>query len=426
MTRCDYCGKRINELPFHCKFCGKEHCSNHRLPEEHKCKELIESKKHNQERWSKAIIGTQKHSYKKFKGEHHKKQDKELGKNKLGFLEKTKRKTNAYASNLFYDVKSWLKHRDCRKYSFANRSNYLLSIVLGFVISIVAFIIIYSNIEKLNEIKIWIIKIGGVLLLTSLFFTIKYGYKLLKEAFNLLKRQRNWIKYLIMILFLLLLWQAYTNKDTVLNPVFDIYNNTNFSYFAPLSFGNFSFESNSNPSSTYSNANKEGSSLGDFVQGVFDPKSQIDISELEQEVHRRINTERTNNGLSPLNWDSKIVKIARDHSEDMVTRNFYSHDNPDGEDPTGRGNRQGYPCTKDYGSYYTYGLAENIAITPIYSNVVGCGSTTSLNSLAECIVDGWMTSPGHRENILTGTYTKTGIGIAYSNDDEAYSTQNFC
>jgi len=37
MARCDYCGRRINELPFHCKFCGKEHCSNHRLPEEHKC-----------------------------------------------------------------------------------------------------------------------------------------------------------------------------------------------------------------------------------------------------------------------------------------------------------------------------------------------------------------------------------------------------
>lgn len=164
----------------------------------------------------------------------------------------------------------------------------------------------------------------------------------------------------------------------------------------------------------------------DFAKGIIDPKSQIDISELEKEVNRLINLQRTNNGLGPLVWDNKLVLIARAHSQDMVNRNFFSHDNPSGEDPTDRANRQGYSCRKDYGSYYTYGLAENIAKTPVYSNVEGCGSTTSLDSLAECIVDGWMTSPGHRENILTKTYTKTGIGIAYSSDDRAYSTQNFC
>lgn len=162
------------------------------------------------------------------------------------------------------------------------------------------------------------------------------------------------------------------------------------------------------------------------AQGIIDPKSQIDINELEKEIHRLINIERTNNGLNPLVWDNQIYSIARAHSEDMVERDFFAHENPDGEDPTDRAERQGYICRKDYGSYYTLGLAENIAMDPIQSNVVGCGSTLTLSTLANCIVQGWMNSPGHRKNILTATYTETGIGVAYSEDDEALITQDFC
>lgn len=414
MTECSRCKRRIREVPFNCRYCHKDYCSNHRLPEDHKCKVLEKYKSHNKERWKKAITSNKKHRIRRGK---HKESSK-----KQTFFDSLKNNL-VYKYDNFFD---WLRRREHHKYNYDKRTNYLITTSLLFLVSIVGFSIFYSNIQRLNEINLWIIKLGGLLLLVSSFFIIKYSWRIIKELINLLKRQRNWLKYLIIILIIFLLWQAYTNKDTVLNPLFDVYNNTNFSYFAPVGLGNFSLESGSNPSSTYSNINNGNSGFGDFVQGVFDPKSKIDISELEQEVHRRINTERTNNGLRPLSWDSKIVQIAREHSEDMIARNFYSHDNPDGEDPTDRGNRHGYDCTKDYGSYYTYGLAENIAITPIYSDVIGCGSTTSLNSLAECIVDGWMTSTGHRENILTSTYTKTGIGIAYSENDEAYSTQNFC
>lgn len=37
MTRCDYCGETINELPWTCKRCGQTFCGNHRLPEAHDC-----------------------------------------------------------------------------------------------------------------------------------------------------------------------------------------------------------------------------------------------------------------------------------------------------------------------------------------------------------------------------------------------------
>ena len=429
MTECNYCGKKIEGvLPHKCKFCGQIHCHNHLLPESHDCVGLEEHKKRHIERWRDASIFSSVKEYEepeeiidKPRKNIHKSHSKR-NYNKQYFNSKVKN----YFLTKYEDLIYWLKKREHYKYDYSRRANYLITTILIFVASIVGFNIFYSNATKLNEINLWIIKLGGILILTSLFFAVKFGWRLGKEGINILKRQRNWLKYLIIILIIFLLWQAYTNKDTVLNPVFDTYNRTNFSLFAPVSFGNFSFEGDSSQSSTYSNTNKGNSGFGDFVQGVFDPKSQIDISELEQEVHRRINLERANNDLKPLSWDSKIYQIAKEHSEDMIIRNFYSHDNPDGEDPTDRADRHGYSCVKNYGSYYTYGLAENIAITPIYSDVIGCGSTTSLDSLAECIVDGWMTSPGHRENILTSTYTKTGIGIAYSDNDEAYSTQNFC
>ena len=44
----------------------------------------------------------------------------------------------------------------------------------------------------------------------------------------------------------------------------------------------------------------------------------------------------------------------------MSNRNYFSHDTPEGLDPTDRGNNAGYTCRKDFGSYYTEGLGENI------------------------------------------------------------------
>jgi len=220
MARCGYCGRRIKELPYKCHRCNKTFCSKHRLPENHKCKPLEESKKHNQERWSKTIKNV--YSNKEVKSEHHEKTKHSY----MKFLEKSRRKTKAYFSNLVYDIKDWLLRRGHRRYSFSYRSNYVFSIILGLIISIVIFAIIYSNIQKLNDINFWIIKIGSVILLVSLFFILKYGWKVLKETFNLIKRQRNWIKYILIILILILLWQGYAHRTTILNPTFNYYENT--------------------------------------------------------------------------------------------------------------------------------------------------------------------------------------------------------
>ncbi len=46
--------------------------------------------------------------------------------------------------------------------------------------------------------------------------------------------------------------------------------------------------------------------------------------------------------------------------------------------------------------------------------------------LAELVVDGWMDSSGHRENILKDSYDLEGIGVAIDSTEQVYITQNFC
>ena len=38
---CAYCGD-VTEMPFHCNYCKDPFCSEHRLPEEHRCVKLTQ------------------------------------------------------------------------------------------------------------------------------------------------------------------------------------------------------------------------------------------------------------------------------------------------------------------------------------------------------------------------------------------------
>jgi len=161
-------------------------------------------------------------------------------------------------------------------------------------------------------------------------------------------------------------------------------------------------------------------------------ESGFDGRVVEQHIYELTNSEREDVGLSALSRVHIIDSIARDHSQDMSDRDYFEHDSPEGLDPTDRGDRAGYDCRKDYGSYYTYGLAENISYGYTYSSYTVSGVTTSYSwldgeeDLAREIVTGWMNSPGHRENILDDSYNRIGIGVVINDDEEVYSTQNFC
>ncbi|MDD1677476.1 MAG: CAP domain-containing protein, partial [Methanomicrobiales archaeon] len=148
-------------------------------------------------------------------------------------------------------------------------------------------------------------------------------------------------------------------------------------------------------------------------------------AEIEQSVFRLTNEERIRYGLSALVWDDALAVVARDHSRDMAENGFFSHTNPAGEDPTARAQRHGYPTRKSLGGgSYQIGIAENIAKMPT-GNVVGIGYVApDAESVARALVQGWMDSPGHRENILAEKIDHLGVGVAF--DGTYYlATQNF-
>lgn len=121
----------------------------------------------------------------------------------------------------------------------------------------------------------------------------------------------------------------------------------------------------------------------------------------ELQVLDLVNKYRTEAGLKPLVWDDDLAEVARMHSEDMASRNFFDHENPDGESPFDRMRKHGI-------NYMA--AAENIA----------AGQTTP-----ESVMNSWMNSPGHYANIMNGNLGKLGVGIARGGSYRIYWTQCF-
>ena len=159
----------------------------------------------------------------------------------------------------------------------------------------------------------------------------------------------------------------------------------------------------------------------------------ININSLEKQIHDLINTERIEHGLSALSWNNELGSIARFHSVDMISRNYFSHNDPEGNGPTERYLEHGYFCHIDLpGGYYIEGGSENIAGNFLGSYYYLDGSIAQYKSqqeIAGSVVNGWMNSPGHRENILRSYWTREGIGVAIGNleyEGTIYITENFC
>jgi uncharacterized repeat protein (TIGR02543 family) len=125
-----------------------------------------------------------------------------------------------------------------------------------------------------------------------------------------------------------------------------------------------------------------------------------------------VNGQRQQFGLPALSEDPLLASLTKEHSISMVVNNFFSHDR--------------YPGERSF----SYGMlpgtirGENIARIP--TRQVIPGPHLSLQEVCEWAVSLWMSSPGHRANILDPRYTTTGVGVAFSEGgDYLYMTQMF-
>ena len=157
----------------------------------------------------------------------------------------------------------------------------------------------------------------------------------------------------------------------------------------------------------------------------------ISTLSLADRIHELVNGQRAANGLASLSVDPALVALALNHSMDMAENNYFSHIDLSGENPTDRGNASGIFCIKNYSSYYTYGIAENLFQNNLYTSVTDTNGVYSYawstqEAIAQSTVTGWMNSAGHRKNILTFTFGSEGIGVAIASDDKVYITEDFC
>ncbi|MFC7322639.1 CAP domain-containing protein [Halobacillus campisalis] len=123
-----------------------------------------------------------------------------------------------------------------------------------------------------------------------------------------------------------------------------------------------------------------------------------EVSAFEQQVVELTNEERAKQGLQPLELDTELSAVAKDKSLDMQQNNYFSHNSPTYGSP--------FDMMNAYGIDYTT-AGENIAM----------GQTSP-----EQVVQGWMNSQGHRENIMNSSFTHIGVGHA---EDGNYWTQMF-
>ncbi len=140
----------------------------------------------------------------------------------------------------------------------------------------------------------------------------------------------------------------------------------------------------------------------------------IDYTEAQAEalIIVLVNAERQQFGLPALSEDALLASLAKEHSISMVVNNFFSHTRYPGE------------RSFDYGMLPGEIRGENIAMIPTRQYIPG--PYLSLQEVCEWAVSLWMNSPGHRANILEPHYTRTGVGVAFSEGgDYLYITQMF-
>lgn len=116
------------------------------------------------------------------------------------------------------------------------------------------------------------------------------------------------------------------------------------------------------------------------------------------------NSDRSANGIAPLQNDPELAQAAQLKANDMATNGYFAHVSPDGKTP--------WYWLQQVGYQYTY-AGENLAINFDDSSAVEAA---------------WMNSPTHRANIVKPQYTRVGYAVAqgmYEGRETTFVVQEF-
>ena len=125
----------------------------------------------------------------------------------------------------------------------------------------------------------------------------------------------------------------------------------------------------------------------------------VQASVAEQYLFRAANAERAAAGLSEVRWDGALYSAANAHAYEMARRQNISHQYAGEPELAERGKRAGLRFSR---------ISENVAQAP---------DAVEIHSA-------WMSSSGHRENLLDPSVTSVGIRVV-QRDGELYAVEDF-
>ncbi|MBR0596884.1 hypothetical protein KCX82_03250 [Clostridiales bacterium BAD-6] len=125
------------------------------------------------------------------------------------------------------------------------------------------------------------------------------------------------------------------------------------------------------------------------------------VGSYEQQVIDLVNKERAAAGLPALTLNTKLAGVAEKKAEDLRDKNYFSHTSPTYGSP--------FDMMKQFGITYK-AAGENIAR----------GQQTP-----SAVMNGWMNSQAHKNNILNKNFTQIGVGYVTDSNGGTYWVQMF-
>lgn len=129
------------------------------------------------------------------------------------------------------------------------------------------------------------------------------------------------------------------------------------------------------------------------------------ITELERTTFDLLNAKRKERGLPALAWSEAVAAVAREHSVDMATMNYFSHKDMNGRYVSDRAD--------SFGLKKWRAIGENIAFNKGFADPI------------TRTVELWMNSSSHRQNLLDDHWKESAVGIAVASDGSYFFTQVF-
>jgi uncharacterized protein YkwD len=115
----------------------------------------------------------------------------------------------------------------------------------------------------------------------------------------------------------------------------------------------------------------------------------------EGQVFAGVNQRRAQAGLAPLTFEPRLARASAGYAQTLAVHGHFSHTGPDGSTLVDRVTATGFPFDVQLGEVIAWGT----------HNWPPAG-----------VVQAWMDSPAHRDQILEPIYRRAGIGCYFTNE----------